>query len=174
LGARLRLARANQASDRKLTPARSVVVAVTLSRSHTNRHGTKISDAVRSGSGSPTELTRRRRRVDWGLVHPQEDFACRRMPAVDGLSAFKQCAKIADFRRVPLDQPDSAEQGLTPHFVFVAERPQRQTKRSALPGIRAINVSRLAKLFWSSAPIHPRAPTTNVPRWRIAGGRFRD
>jgi hypothetical protein len=23
------------------------------------------------------------------------------MPAVDGLSAFKQCAKIADFRRVP-------------------------------------------------------------------------
>jgi hypothetical protein len=50
-------------------------------------------------------------RVDWGLVHPQEDFACRRMPAVDGLSAFKQCAKIADFRRVPLSQPDSAEQG---------------------------------------------------------------
>ena len=37
----------------------------------------------------------------WGLVHLQEDFACRRMPAVDGLSAFKQCAKIADFRRVP-------------------------------------------------------------------------
>ena len=26
-------------------------------------------------------------RVDWGLVHLQEDFACRRMPAVDGLSA---------------------------------------------------------------------------------------
>jgi hypothetical protein len=45
-------------------------------------------------------------RVDWGLVHLQEDFACRRMPAVDGLSAFKQCAKIADFRRVPLNQPD--------------------------------------------------------------------
>jgi hypothetical protein len=39
--------------------------------------------------------------ADWGLVHLQEDFACRRMPAVDGLSAFKQCAKIADFRRVP-------------------------------------------------------------------------
>jgi hydrophobic/amphiphilic exporter-1 (mainly G- bacteria), HAE1 family len=49
-------------------------------------------------------------RVDWGLVHPQEDFACRRMLAVDGLSAFKQRAKIADFRPVPLNQPDSAEQ----------------------------------------------------------------
>jgi hypothetical protein len=28
-----------------------------LSRSHTNRHGTKTSHAVRSGSGSPTEFT---------------------------------------------------------------------------------------------------------------------
>ena len=52
MGAGLRLARANQPSDRKLTPARSVAVAVTLSRSHTNRNGTKTSHAVRSGSGS--------------------------------------------------------------------------------------------------------------------------
>jgi hypothetical protein len=77
---------------------------------------------------------------------------------------FKQCANIADFGRVPLNQPDSAEQGLTPHFVFVAERRQRQTKCSALPGVGDV-VS--AGLIVSSRDDCGRTATNH--RMRIVG-----
>jgi hypothetical protein len=47
------------------------------------------------------------------------------------------CQQLMDFRR-SRSAPRSRISGachLTPHFVFVAERRQRQTKCSALPGI---------------------------------------